>query len=209
MFCYDTSMSFQGIAAAISVVLAVYCTIPYVVGVIKGKTKPHQLNWLVFVIMNAIVFISQFLEGGRASTLIALAYTIGSVVIFGLSFKYGTRDTSRWDRLLFAFAIVTIIIWVFTKSNEIAIWLTVLIDLAASTMIILKMRTVPNSEAAQPWAIATVAYVFSCLSLIGTPINILYVRPVYGLLCDLAIVLAILHYRKRGKPAESTAPAEI
>jgi hypothetical protein len=30
------------------------CTIPYIRSIINGKTKPHQLSWLVFSIMNGV-----------------------------------------------------------------------------------------------------------------------------------------------------------
>ena len=202
-------MSFHAVTAFLSTAIAIYCTIPYVLAILRGRTKPHQLSWLVFVIMNGIVFLSQYLEGGRSSVLIALAFFIGSLLIFILSLKYGTRETSRWDKGLFVFALVTIVAWVFTRSNEVAIWLTVLIDVAATMMLILRLRTQPNSEAALPWALGTLAYVFTTLSLVGTPFGILYVRPLYGLGCDAMIVVAILFYTKRARPVHSTSPAEI
>lgn len=202
-------MHLSTVAAFLSTVLAVSCIFPYVIAILKGKTKPHQLSWLVFLIMNGIVFGSQFLVGGRGSTLIALAFTVGSLIIYLLSFKYGARDTSKWDKQLFSFAVLTIIIWVLTRSNETAIWLTVLIDIIATAMIILKLKTQPNSEAALPWLLGTVAYLFSCVSLIGTPLNILYVRPIYGFLCDGLLVLAILLYQKPSTKIPTISPAEI
>lgn len=202
-------MTTIALTAAISTVIAVYSIIPYVTEVIKGNTRPHQLSWLVFVIMNGIVFFSQYFEGGRGSILIALAFFVGSLLVLGLSFRYGTRDTSKWDKLLFGFALITIVVWFLTRSNATAIWLTLIIDVAATSMIILKLRSQPRSESAKPWIIATCAYVFSCLSLIGTPVGILYVRPIYGLVCDVAIVAAIYYYHKRSTAVMTTSPAEI
>lgn len=203
-------MSFKNVAAFLSTAIAIYCTIPYIIAILKGKTKPHQLSWLVFVIMNAIVFFSQYLEGGRQSILIALTFFIGSFIVFVLSWKYGTRDTSRWDKILFVFALTTIVLWLLTRSNAFAIWLTVLIDFAATTMMILKVRAEPRSEEPLPWLLAIVAYVFSCLSLAGTHDYILYVRPVFGgFVCDGALLLAILLYRKTNKKIESISPTEI
>ncbi len=192
-------MNFPIIMGIVATILGIYSTVPYVIAVVKGKTKPHQLSWLVFVIMNGIVFLSQYLAGGRESVLITLTFFVGSLIIFLLSLKYGTRNTSRWDKALFTFALATIIVWILTRSNETAIWLTLVIDLAASTMTILKLRKQPKSEEPGPWIIATVAYVFTCLSLTGTPFGILYVRPIYGLVIDAALVMAILYFRKNQK----------
>lgn len=194
----------------ISTAIAVYCTIPYIIAVIKRQTVPHQLSWLVFVIMNGIVLFSQYLEGGRQSILIALTFFIGSLIVFLMSLKYGTRDTSKWDKALFCFALATIVVWLLTKSNVLAIWLTVLIDVAATSMMILKLRTQPNSEAPLPWILAILAYVFACLSLIGTSSTILYVRPVFGgFVCNGALLIAIYYYRKRGKASSDISPAEL
>jgi hypothetical protein len=203
-------MHLTNIAALLSTAIAIYCTIPYIIAILKGKTKPHQFSWLVFVIMNGIVFFSQYLEGGRQSILIALTFFIGSFIVLMLSLKYGTRDTSRWDKLLFGFAVATIVLWLLTRNNTFAIWLTVVIDFAATAMMILKVRAEPHSEAPLPWLLAIVAYVFSCLSLIGSHDYILYVRPVFGgFVCDGALLLAILLYRKSTKKVESISPAEI
>jgi len=203
-------MNLTNIAAFLSTVIAVYCTIPYIIAILKGKTKPHQLSWLVFVIMNGIVFFSQYFEGGRRSILIALTFFIGSFIVLLLSLKYGIRDTSRWDKALFSFALATIVLWLLTRSNAFAIWLTVLIDFAATTMMILKVRAEPHSEEPLPWFLAIVAYVFSCLSLVGSHNYILYVRPIFGgFICDGALWLAILFYRKSKKKIESISPAEI
>lgn len=202
-------MNLTNVAGFLATAIAVYCTIPYVIAILKGKTKPHQLSWLVFVIMNGIVFFSQYFEGGRQSILIALTFFIGSSVILLLSFKYGTRTTSRWDKMLFGFALATVLLWFFTRSNVLAIWLTVLIDFAATTMMILKVRTQPHSEDPLPWMLAIIAYIFSSLSLMGNHNHILYVRPVFGgFVCDGALLLAILYYRKHNGQTEDISPAE-
>lgn len=188
-------MKLTDIAAIISTVLGIYASVPYIIAILKGRTKPHQLSWLVFVIMNGIVFLSQYLSGGRASVLITLTFFIGSLIIFLLSLKWGVRNSSRWDRALFAFALFTIVIWVLTKSNALAIWLTVLIDVAATTMIILKVKSQPKSEDPYPWIVGALAYVFTCLTLVGQSLNILYVRPLYGLIGDAALVGFIYFWR--------------
>jgi uncharacterized membrane protein len=203
-------MTFSLIAGVLATIIGIYSTVPYVIAILKKKTKPHQLSWLVFVIMNGIVLISQFLEGARLSILITAAFFLGSLIIFILSLKYGTRDTSKWDKALFIFALVTIVVWLLTKNNAVAIWLTVVIDIAATTMIILKLRVQPQSEDALPWLIATGGYLFTCLSLIGTPFGVLYVRPLYGFICDAVLVVAIIFFKRRSsKLVKTTSPTEI
>lgn len=201
-------MNLRTVAAFLSTVLALYASIPYAISIIKGRTKPHQLSWLVFTIMQAIVIVSQLLEGARGSVLISFVFFLSSAVNLGLSFKYGIRQSSRYDKSLFAFALITIVVWYLTKSNAAAIWLTALIDVFATTMIILKIHAKPHSEAPYPWFIATSAYVFTCLTLAGKPLSILYVRPVYGLLSEAAVLTAILVFRKKSAQKITITPTE-
>ena len=194
--------AFINLAAALSVILSFYAVIPYLISIIHGKTKPHQLSWIIFTIMNGIIFLSQYLAGGRRSVLIALVAFIDNLAIVILSFRYGVRETSRWDKILFTAALVTILVWILTDSNATAIWLTVLIDIAASTILILKIRRYPESENLQAWSVVTVAYLCSTLTLSGKPLGILYVRPVYGFISDGAYAVAILYYRRHRLPSK-------
>ena len=183
----------------LSSVLAIYCGIPYILSIVRGETKPHQFTWLIFTIMNGIVLVSQFLAGARASVLISLIFFVYSGIDFGLSLKYGVRNSSRYDRLLFGLALLTIAVWLLTRSNILAIWLTVLIDVFATTMIILKLKRHPGSEPFWLWFIATLAFVFACLSLANKPFGILYVRPIYGVLSDVAVLAGIVYYRPKSR----------
>ena len=193
-------MSLIPIFAFLSTAFAVYTVVPYIQAILRKKTKPHQFTWLVFFIMNGIVFLSQYLAGARASVLISLTYLIGSFIILLLSFKYGLRDSSKFDRFLLGFALLVIAIWVLTRSNGLAIWLTILIDLSAETMMFLKVKAQPDSEDPVPWIFGTIAYVFTCLTLMGQPLSVLYVRPVYGLFADGGLVLFIYFWKaKAGK----------
>lgn len=66
------------VAGVLSTVLAVYCTVPYIRSILAGRTKPHQFSWLVFTIMNGIVTVAQFLEGGTTSVLISARWPTSS-----------------------------------------------------------------------------------------------------------------------------------
>lgn len=198
-------MALTSLFAFVSTALAVYSLVPYVQAILNKKTIPHQFTWFVFFIMNGIVFFSQFLAGARASVLISFTFFISSFIIFLLSLKFGIRDSSRFDKVLLVFALIIIGIWVLTKNNAIAIWLSVVIDVLATSMMMLKINANPFSEEPSPWSIAAVAYLFTCLTLVEQPVNVLFVRPVYGLLVCSLIVFFIFFKRKRvGAPAIET-----
>lgn len=190
-------MTFVGVAGIASTVLAVCAEVPYIRSILNGKTKPHRLGWLVLTILNGMVFFAQFFAGGRKSTLVSLIFFIFSLLILGLSIKRGTSNTSKADRYLFIFAIIAIIAWGISRNNVLAIWLTLIIDVAATSMIILKIRELPDSEAPLPWAIGGFAFVFSCITLADVKPGILYVRPIYGLASQAAVTISVFYFRAR------------
>lgn len=155
--------------------------------------------------MNGMVFFAQVFEGARASALVTLAFFVYSLTVFILSFSKGVRTSTRTDKILFFFAVLAMIAWAITRDNGVAIWLTLFIDVAATIMIILKVKNHPGSEGATSWVYGTLAYVFSCVTLINIEPGILYVRPIYGLICDALIVAAIVIYNsKRAKRKQKT-----
>jgi hypothetical membrane protein len=190
---------FRTICGIISTVLAIFGIFPYLRSIFQGKTKPHQFSWLVFCIMNGLVFITQFLEGGRQSVLISLVFFVTTSIVFVLSLSRGSRNTSKFDKLLFAAALFTVVLWLLTKNNVLAIWLTVVIDICATAMTMLKVQVEPHSEDPTPWLVSTVAFIFTCLTLAGKPLSVLYVRPIYGLFSVGIVAWFILYHRKKGK----------
>lgn len=192
---------FVALCGVISTALAIFSVVPYMRSIFKGETKPHQFSMLIFAIMNGVVFLSQFLEGGRSSIFLWLAFFVNSIIVLIVSIFKGTRDTSRYDRLLFVLSLITIALWALTRSNELAIWLTLVIDICPTTMILLKIRADPHSEAWFPWALVATAFVFSLLSLVKTPFGILYVRPIYGFLSTAIIPVAIYVFLAKHRDA--------
>lgn len=189
------TQTIAAVAGVLSVVLALYASIPYILSTIRGKTKPHQLTWIVFAILGTILTISQFMEGARASIMISVAFVISDLIIIALAFKYGVRNTSRYDKLLFSLCLAAIAAWVITQNNVLAILLVVLIDTLAVAMMILKIKAHPDSEAVFPWVVASAAWAFGCLALANTKFGIVYVWPFYVLLSDLVIVASIYYFR--------------
>ena len=192
-------MDIIAVAAILSTLFAVYANVPCIQTILNGKTKPHQFSWLIILILNFVIFVSQYLEGGRASILVAFVSLVGSVIIVILSFKKGVRNTSNIDKLLFISSLVLLALWVFTRSNELAIWLTVAITFPALGMTFLKVKNKPDSEDPKAWVYITIAYAFSCITLIGVPFGILYVRPIAGLLFDGLLVVFIYYMLKKHK----------
>lgn len=187
----------SSIFAALSTLIALYAGVPYIKSILNKKTRPHILGWLVWSLMNFVVFFSQFLEGGRESIILNFIFLLFSTTNFILSLKYGIKESSKFDRFLFASSLLTIVLWYITKDNLLAILLTIVIDLLATTMTLNKVRLHPYSEDPFPWFLVGCAYVFALLTLVGEPIGILFIRPIYGVFINFALVGFIYYFNKK------------
>jgi hypothetical protein len=200
-------MTVVKVAAAASVLVACYKWMPYVKSVLDGTTRPHRLGWCVFLMMDGIVVVAQLLDGGLVSVLASMVALFYSAVIFALSLRadplHRSPMTHRSDWILFALALGVMALWALTRSNALAIWLTVVGDFAGTVMIIGKVYREPNSEVVGPWVAGTAACGLSCITLLGARPGILYVWPIYGLLSNAALVGAIRISGRESRRASS------
>jgi hypothetical protein len=188
--------TFRDVCGAASVSLALCFIFPYLMSIRDGRTRPHQYSALVFTTMNGISVVSQFLAGGRISILLYMVFFTSNAITLAASFKYGMRDTSPMDRYLLTACLVTIVIWVATGSNATAVWLVLLISVLGEGILILKIRSNPHTEVLWLWGLSTIATTLNLMTIVGTPVSVLYVRPVYGMVSTVTFTLAILYYRR-------------
>jgi hypothetical protein len=88
--------------------------VPYARAIIRGETRPERLHWLVWSLSNLLVLLSYFVLGARTTIWVPIAYTLGSLLITGLSFVYGGR--SGWglfEKSKLVVALISAIRWVF------------------------------------------------------------------------------------------------
>lgn len=116
------SLGFIGGAFA----LAAY--IPYIASVVRGETNPVRASWITWTLSTGIIFLSSYFIGVRDTIWVPLAYFIGCLVVTCISFKYGTREWSTFDKICMAIVLVSIAIWYFFANALIALLINILID---------------------------------------------------------------------------------
>src|SRR6185437_7903902 len=84
---------FGVVAAALN--LAAY--VPYVRDILRKKTKPQRVTWLVFTVLAGISFASQLALGARASLWLIGAQMLSVLVVFILSLPWGVGGFKRLD----------------------------------------------------------------------------------------------------------------
>ncbi|MDD5171876.1 MAG: hypothetical protein PHF60_02455 [Candidatus ainarchaeum sp.] len=169
--------------------------VPYIIGTLRGTTKPNKTTWLIWAVMGVIIAASYFSAGARDSVWVPAAYAIGILAVAALSLRFGEKGWTKLDLLCLLGAGVGLLLWWLTSEPTFALYLTIAVDAIGFLPTLRKAYERPESEDRLAW----------CLFLVADALNIFAISewtlamasyPVYVLVFTIA-VNALLHLPKR------------
>ena len=102
-FHLDITFSWYDIFAIISWVLVFVSSFRYMYSIIKGKTKPNVVGWLLYQIATLCVLVSSYDLGAMSTIVASFAYTINQLIIIWDSHELDllinvlNRIYTNWD----------------------------------------------------------------------------------------------------------------
>lgn len=181
----------------LSGLLSALCYPPYIVAILKGKAKPERASWLIWTVLTAMGFFSQLAIGATHSLWLPGVQGVGVIIVLLLSIKYGYGGLMRRDVTTLLAAGVTLLLWYFTKSPTIAVYLVVLIDGMGAWLTVAKAYEHPETETMITWALSGTAGVCALIAVQSLDPELLS-YPLYIMTANYAVVAAmILGRRKR------------
>src|SRR6185369_5291407 len=131
----------------------------------RGKTKPHGFSWLVWGLLSGTGFLTQISAhagiGAWATGLTSLA----SLTIAGFALKLGTTRPTRFDWALLCMALFSLLLLFAVKSEEAALWLTLIALVAGFAMNIRKAYRKPSEENATAFWLNTLKFIPAIFAL--------------------------------------------
>lgn len=179
----------------LSGVIAFASSIPYIIDIIKGNTRPQRMAWVIFITLSGISFFAQLAEGATHSLWFPAVLFLQSIIIFGLTLKYGMGGFERVDIFSMIAAILIMIIWWVTKSPAIAIVCGVLVNTIGKILVARKVYAYPNTEYLPTWVWSSVASLFAVVAVGGWN-WILIITPLQNALTVFSIA-AIIYIRRQ------------
>ncbi len=139
----------------------------YLYETIVGKTQPNRVTWLLWGIFPTVIFVAQ-----RAQDVEGLSWTtfvagLMPLLIVAASFfnPLAYWKSAPRDYYLMAAAVVGIILWAVTDNPNLAILFALLADVLAGVPTMIKAYQHPQSESWIAYAISTVGFGTSFLSV--------------------------------------------
>lgn len=182
--------------AIIGAVLALFSTLPYIIDIVKGRTKPNIVSWFTWTLLTAIAMAAAFTAHEPKTGLLMAASTVcvAAVVILGL--KYGIAKFSFFDIMCQLGALLGLLFWLVFNSPTIGIVVPVIIDFIAALPTWKHSWQEPAEETWQTFLIGVFAPIFTIASLTRfNTASLLY--PLYLTLANAIIVSIVLGRRKQ------------
>lgn len=177
-------------------ILAVVQAIPYIIGILRGKTKPARASYAIWSVVQTISAMSYIASGATDTKWVPIVLTVSAIVIFVLSFKYGMGGLSKLDISCLGIAAVAIILWVTTNNPTLAVYASLVASTIAFIPIVKKSYLQPATENTLSWTLYATSVLFNIAAL-TTLEPVIALPPIVSLLFSGTIAVLLLMPRKR------------
>ncbi len=176
--------------------LAVISVVPYLIDIVKRKTKPNIVSWITWSLLTGIATAATFSAGEYRTALLTLGSTICSLTVVALGFKYGFAKFSKFDMFCQIGALSGLFLWLAFDSPVLAVITTVGIDFIGMLPTLRHSYLEPAEETWQTFMIGTLAALLTVISL--SEISLLSALfPIYLVLANASIVITVVFRRKQ------------
>jgi len=193
-------MGWREVLAVVAALIALLSTLPYLIDIVRRKTKPNVVSWFTWTLLTAISGSAALAAGEPKTALLLYGSTIctGLVVVLGL--RYGIATFSRFDAFCQIGAVLGLVAWLVFHSPTVGIVVPLAIDFIVMLPTLRHAWLKPDEETWQTFLAGTIAPLFTIASLTTYTIASL-AFPLYLFLANGAIVFAVVYRRKqRGIP---------
>lgn len=172
--------------ALISGILLLISIPPYLIDILKGKTKPQRTTWLIWSILGSIAFVSQVYMHATWSLVLVGMDLLDVLVVFGFSIHYGVGGWARIDKLALVIATIGVAISFAAHQPLIALLGVIVAELAGTWLTIYKVYLAPESETAITWVLVGTASMFGTLAVGKLQFNLI-IYPIYIVVANYAV----------------------
>ena len=137
----------------------------YLSDVFHGKTKPHGLSWLIWGILNTLIWYQQMTHGAGPGAWVTGVAAIANFVIFLTAFKYGERNITKLDWLCGGFALVAIAAWAVSPNGTISTTLACVVFILGLIPTFRKSLVNAHEETAITFALNSLKFLVALFAL--------------------------------------------
>ncbi|MEO8580988.1 MAG: hypothetical protein ABI425_00230 [Patescibacteria group bacterium] len=148
-------------------VLSAFGTIAYLIDTVKGRVKPNRVSFLLWSIAPFIAFAAQIKQGVGFESLMTFSVGFLPFLIFIASLvnKKAEWKITKFDLICGFFSIIGLILWLITKTGNVAIFFSIMADGLAAIPTVVKSYKYPETEVAWPWLTTSVGVLITLFTI--------------------------------------------
>ncbi len=172
---------------------------PYFWDIFKNKTKPHIFSWLIWGIIESIIFAIQINQKAGAGAWVTGFTAIICFLIAGLSIKKGIKEFVPFDWWLFGASLVSLFLWWLTENPLTATILLIITDATAFSFTFKKTYKYPETETLIEYIFAALKSLIAIFALEAYNLNT-WLFFAYLVFANSAFVIMVIIRRRQLKP---------
>lgn len=188
-------MSIKLYLGAIATTVAILGYIPYVMEILRGRTKPHAFSWLVWGFLTGIAFVGQISEGAGAGAWATGVTTFVCGFIFIAALTKGEKNITRGDWLSLFGAAISLLFWFVTEGPLLSIVLVTIIDAFGFLPTFRKSFHRPHEETLITYVLSALKWMLVIFALENYTV-VTWLYPVSLVMLNAAFVLMLTIRRK-------------
>ena len=154
------------IAGKLAGIISLSAYAPYILSILRKKTKPNRASWIIWAIVSTIIALSYREAGASYAFLAPVGYVVGSTIVFILSIRHGVGGWTPFDRKCLIGAAISLVLWWAFNSPMSALLINLFINLLGTLPTLRKVWYQPGTESKVAW----------CLFSLGSIVNLFAVE---------------------------------
>lgn len=172
--------------------IALLAFIPFIRAILSGKAKPSIITWTTWTIVNLLLIKSYYDSGARSTLWMPITFFTGDVIICLLSFKYGEKIITRFDKICIALTVINILgIVLFSYDKSVVLTLSVVTLFIGGLPTVKKSWVRPWNENKLTWTMFAIAAILNLLSIEDWSRIEIIAHPLYVFLIDVGVAVIL------------------
>jgi hypothetical protein len=188
-------MDYKTILTIAGVGLTIFGPLPYIRDIIRGKTKPHTITWLIWTILVGSAFWIQVIGGGGLGSLVLGFTAIMNLIILGFALRSTKQTVTKFDIFILFLALIAFIFWWLSNNPMLGAILLTLVLIFGFIPTYKKSFNAPQQETISLYTLAAVKQAVGISALLSYNVLTL-LFPAVVLLANIGLV-SLLVKRQR------------
>ena len=158
-------LEIASIAGKLAGIISLAAYAPYILSILRKKTKPNRASWIIWAIVSAIIALSYREAGASYAFLAPVGYVIGSTLVVILSIRHGVGGWTPFDRKCLIGAAISLVVWRIFNSPMSALLINLFINLLGTLPTAKKAWYQPETEDKVFWSLVSLGSIVNLFAV--------------------------------------------